>query len=115
MIIARKGNGQTECYGCKQKGKFALHWDCFLYTYDNEAYCSDCLLEKLDKENQQLKEKYNKALELLASYKLPCDIDNFNTIEDNIEYCIKNCSLDEEIFIKCWDKFITQKIEKSDK
>ena len=72
-------------------------------------------IKRLQEENQQLKEKYNKALELLVSYKLPCDIDNFNTIEDNIEYCIKNCSVDEEIFIKCWDRFITQKIEKSDK
>lgn len=72
-------------------------------------------IKQLEKENQQLKEKYNKALELLASCKLPCDIDNFNTIEDHIEYCIKNCSVDEEIFIKCWDRFITQKIEKSDK
>lgn len=72
-------------------------------------------IKRLQEENQQLKEKYNKALELLASCKLPCDIDNFNTIEDHIEYCIKNCSVDEEIFIKCWDRFITQKIEKSDK
>lgn len=72
-------------------------------------------IKQLEKENQEYKEKYNKALELLASCKLPCDIDNFNTMEDHIEYCIKNCSVDEEIFIKCWDRFITQKIEKSDK
>ena len=61
-------------------------------------------------ENQKLKEKYNKALELLVSYNLPCDIDNFNTKEDNLEYCSRNCSVDEVIFIKCWDRYIEQKL-----
>lgn len=45
-----------------------MHWDCFLYTYDNEAYCSDCLLEKLDKENQKYKEKIDKAIDKIYSW-----------------------------------------------
>ena len=60
MITKRKGNGQTECYGCKQKGKFALNWDSFLYTFDDKPYCFDCLMEKLEQlyqKNQELKEK----------------------------------------------------------
>lgn len=78
MIIGRKGNGQTECYGCKQKGKFILHWDCFLYTYDNKAYCSDCLLEKLDKENQELKKQQKEFIEWLENL-----INNANKVLDN--------------------------------
>lgn len=73
------------------------------------------LIDKLQQENQQLKEKYNKALEILTEYNLPCEIDKFNTKEENINYCSKNCSVDEEIFIKCWDRLIEQEIEKGDK
>ena len=80
MIIGRKGNGQTECYGCKQKGKFILHWDCFLYTYDNKAYCSDCLLEKLDKENQELKNQQKEFIEYLEN-----EIKRLENIEFYIE------------------------------
>ena len=63
MISKRNGEGQTECFGCKKKGRFALNWDSFLYNYNDEAYCLECLmeeLEKLTKENQQLKEELNK-------------------------------------------------------
>ena len=59
MITKRNGNGQTECRGCKEKGKFALNWDSFLYNFNNKPYCFDCLMEKLEllqQENQQLKE-----------------------------------------------------------
>lgn len=62
----------------------------------------------------KLKEKYNKALRLLTEYNLPCEIDSFNAKDENLEYCSKNCSVDEEIFIKCWDRFIEQELE-SDK
>ena len=70
MITKRKGNGQTECYGCKQKGKFALNWDSFLYTFDDKPYCFDCLMEKLEQlqqENQELKEK-------IKTYEYPEDL-----------------------------------------
>lgn len=60
MITKRNGHGQTECRGCKNKGKYALNWDCFLYNFDNEPYCFDCLMEKLEQlqqENQELKKQ----------------------------------------------------------
>lgn len=76
-------------------------------------------VENLYKENQQqkeeiqeLKKKYEKSLELLIEYNLPCEIDNFNTKEENLEYCFKNCSVDERIYIKCWNRFIEQELEK---
>ncbi len=71
-------------------------------------------IQKLQEENQILIKKYNKALQLLIDYNLPCEIDDFNTKEENIDYCFQNCSVDESIFIKCWDRFIEQEIEKSD-
>ena len=61
MITKRNGNGQTECYGCKEKGKFALTWDSWLYNYNNEPYCFNCLmeeLERLNKENKKLKNNW---------------------------------------------------------
>lgn len=63
MITKRNGHGQTECRGCKNKGKYALNWDCFLYNFDNEPYCFDCLMEKLEQfkqENERLKRKVKK-------------------------------------------------------
>lgn len=69
-------------------------------------------IKQLEQENQQLKEKYNKALKILTEYNLPCEIDNFNTKEENLEYCSKNCSVDEDVFTKCWDRFIEQELEK---
>ena len=47
MVEKRNGNGQTECFGCKAKGKWSLTWDSFLYTYNGRPYCYDCLKEML--------------------------------------------------------------------
>ena len=56
VITKRNGHGQTECVGCKNKGKFTLTWDSFLYTFNGEPYCLECLLEMLDKKEVQQKE-----------------------------------------------------------
>lgn len=48
MIVKRTGNGQTECTRCKEKGKWALNWDSFLYTFNDKPYCFDCLMEMLE-------------------------------------------------------------------
>ena len=37
------------------------------------------LIDKITKENEKIKAKYNKALQLLAKDSLPCEIDDFNT------------------------------------
>lgn len=51
-------------------------------------------------EIERLNKKYNKALELLADYNMPCEFD-----EDKIpdDYCEENCDDD---YKKCWDKYI---------
>ena len=68
---------------------------------------------ELEQENKILKVKYNKALEMLINFNsLPCEIDNFNTKEENLEYCSQNCSVDESIYIKCWNRFIEQNLKK---
>ncbi|MBO7733010.1 MAG: hypothetical protein J6S67_10665 [Methanobrevibacter sp.] len=51
-------------------------------------------------EIERLNKKYNKALEILADFNLPCEYDE-GKIPDN--YCEENCSDD---YKKCWDKYI---------
>ena len=76
----------------------------FFLEYNTEIY-------KIIEENQILTKKYNKALQLLTDYNLPCDIDDFNTKEENIDYCFQNCSVDESVYLKCWDRFIEQELK----
>lgn len=56
MITKRNGNGQTECTRCKEKGKWALTWDSFLYTFNDKPYCFDCLMEMLEQKDNIIKE-----------------------------------------------------------
>lgn len=58
-------------------------------------------------ERDILREKYNKALDILLDFDMPCEIDDFNTTD--IEWCSKNCSNDEETFKKCWNRYIEWK------
>lgn len=87
----------------------------------NSIYCQihkripkviDKTYDELLEENRKLKEKYNRALKQLIEYAMPCEIDDFN-IKD--EYCSKNCGVDEETYLKCWNRFIEQELEKSNK
>ena len=76
MITKRTGHGQTVCKGCKDKGKFGLTWDSFLYNFNDEPYCFDCLMEKLEElqqEKQSLKDRIEKAIEKLNNL----DFDKF--------------------------------------
>ena len=61
MITKRKGQGQTTCKGCKEKGKFGLNWDSFLYNFNDEPYCFECLMELLE----IYQDRINKALEYI--------------------------------------------------
>lgn len=56
IITKRNGNGQTECIGCKEKGKFALNWDSWLYNFNDKPYCKECLFEKLQQSQNALNE-----------------------------------------------------------
>ena len=66
-------------------------------------------IERRNKEIERLNNKYNKALELLADYNLPCEYDE-GKIPDN--YCEENCSED---YKKCWNKYIELELKGSDK
>ena len=60
-----------------------------------------------------LQEKYDKALELLVDFNMPCEIDNFNLLDT--DYCELNCSVDDEQYKKCWNKFIEWRLQGVDK
>ena len=85
MITKRTGNGQTECIRCKEKGKFALYWDSFLYTYNKKPYCLDCLFEILEEKDKVIYE----AREFLKE---------FHNYENRFKWC-------EEDYIKTILKF----------
>lgn len=65
--------------------------------------------KQLLEENKELKEKYNLALTLLLEYDMPCEKDDF--MNNDIDYCEMNCSVDNEIFKNCWSKFIEDKLK----
>lgn len=66
-------------------------------------------IELLEKENKALQQKYDKALQILCEYSVPCEIESF--MDKNTDYCSKNCSFDEEIFKRCWSLYIEQELE----
>lgn len=53
-------------------------------------------------EIERLNKKYNKALELLADYNMPCEYDEGKIPDD---YCEENCDDD---YKKCWNKYIDE-------
>ena len=67
------------------------------------------IINYYEQQYEHLQKKLNKAIEMLIEYNLPCDIENFNI--RNADYCSSNCSVDEEIFKKCWLKYIEQELE----
>ena len=60
-------------------------------------------VEAQDKEIERLSKKYDKSLELLQDFNMPCDYCDCK-IPD--EYCKENCSVDSDCYKKCWDKYI---------
>lgn len=68
--------------------------------YEKENRHNQEIIIKDIKEIERLNNKYNKALELLADFNMPCEYDE-GKIPDN--YCEENCSED---YKKCWNKYI---------
>lgn len=56
-----------------------------------------------------LQKKYEKVLSIMSSFYPPCELDGF--MDKNAEYCFMNCGLDDEIFKKCWDRYIEESLE----
>ena len=63
-------------------------------------------------EYNSLKDKYDKSLELLSSFGLPCEREDFMNTE--IDFCFSNCSVDMEAFKKCWDRYLEKDLIKED-
>ena len=82
-IPASEQNYTDKDYACMQYEKLVIH---------------------LQKEIDRLNNKYNKALEILNEYSMPCERGYYNLLDT--DYCEKNCSNDEEQFKKCWDEYI---------
>lgn len=57
----------------------------------------------LEAKIEQLENKYNKALEILSDYNMPCEYVK-PIIPD--EYCEENCKVSDEVYKKCWNKHI---------
>ena len=51
-MIKAQGEGLSECYECKRKGKYSLTWTSFLYKIEKDnfknLYCFKCA-EKLER------------------------------------------------------------------
>lgn len=58
----------------------------------------------------ELERKLDKAIELLIEYNMPCEINDF--MNKNVDYCMDNCSVDEEVFKKCWLRYIELELKK---
>ena len=69
----------------------------------------DRVYNKLIDVIDELKIKHDKTLEMLSEHSIPCEIDGF--MDKNVDYCSRNCGVDEEVYKKCWDRFIEQKIK----
>lgn len=64
-----------------------------------DRYLVDLLLNYIE----QLENRYNKALEILSDYNMPCEYKK-PIIPD--EYCEENCEVSDEVYKKCWNKYI---------
>lgn len=69
-------------------------------------------IKDLKKENKQLKSKYNQALSILSDFNLPCELEGF--MDKNTDYCSLNCSMNDDVYKECWNRYIEQKLEKVD-
>ena len=69
-------------------------------------YCLEDYMQVALNYISSLEQKYDKTLEILANRWPPCEKDGF--MDKNTDYCSMNCGVDEEIFKKCWDKYIEQ-------
>ena len=56
--IPKEKQGQSECYECKRNNKYSLTWTSFLYEYKENYYCFEHIVNiLLQQENQELKKQ----------------------------------------------------------
>lgn len=84
---------------------------------DSEEYYEDNIRDSIYKikrvldyeKKEDLKKLYEKAIEILIElYGVPCELNGF--MDKEIDYCSRYCSEDNEIFKKCWKKYIERRI-----
>ena len=78
--------------------------------YINEILPLECKICDLEQENIKLQKKLDKAIELLIEYNIPCEMNDF--MNKNVDYCMDNCSVDEEVYKKCWLRYIELELKK---
>lgn len=83
---------------CKYANKCNEIYDCTKEEY-NDMVLSNC----------ELGVKLDCSLEMLAEWGPPCELDGF--MDKHSDYCEKNCSVDEEVFKKCWLMYIKDKLK----
>jgi hypothetical protein len=67
--------------------------------------------KELKQKVNQIENKYNKALELLVDFNLPCERQMF--MDRYSEWCELNCSVSDKCYKRCWNKYIEVELEKS--
>ena len=84
---------------------------------DSEEYYRDNIKDSIYKikrvldyeKKEDLKKMLEKAIEILIElYGVPCEIDGF--MDKEVNYCMKNCSVDEKTFKRCWKRYIERRI-----
>lgn len=73
------------------------------YEHDSEPMLNWKDLQIVLSYIEQLENRYNKALEILSDYNMPCEYEK-PIIPD--EYCEENCEASDEVYKKCWNKYI---------
>lgn len=66
------------------------------------------MISELEYKYEVMEREYEKAIEILIECNLPCEMNDF--MNRNVDYCSMNCGVDEEVFKKCWRKYIRQEI-----
>lgn len=65
------GNGQCECYKCKQEGRPAINWTDWCSKYKGHIYCDDCLKEILKEEQSEQIQFINEVFEKIRNKLFP--------------------------------------------
>ncbi len=64
------GNGQCECFKCKQEGRQAREWTDWCSRYKGHTYCDDCLKEVLKEEQDPQTQLAIQELEKVKDFAL---------------------------------------------
>ena len=83
------GNGQCECFKCKQEGRQAREWTDWCSRYKGHTYCDDCLKEVLKEEQTPQTQLAIQELEKVKE-KIDCEmaIREYDISEQTADVCV---------------------------